>query len=222
MLGEMSVIPAARILSVNNYALHEIEAASSQTTSLVSQFLWPFSSSLTTNEIITEKFTDSLNVLASELTRLIIEAEINIANLDELEVKLGVFYDTMMEEDRSLKSAKSELLATLWTKLGGNKRHIRNMDDHMSLLKNMGLYRKKALAHIVVALQTLNGLSAEMEELKDRVAAPEVVGSKIPVQVHIKSIEEGLERLKEEKLKAKERREELFEKVLIDGDDSEL
>jgi hypothetical protein len=171
------------------------------------------------NEIITQKFTASLNVQASELTRLIMEAEINVANLDKLELKLSDFYDTMMEEDQSLKSAKSELLAALWTKLGGNKRQIRDMDDHMSLMKNLGLYRKKALAHVVVALETLNGMSAEMEELKDRVAAPEVVGSKIPVQVHIQSIKEGLERLKEEKLRAKKREDELFDKVLIVGDD---
>ncbi|KAF9005058.1 hypothetical protein BDQ17DRAFT_1424218 [Cyathus striatus] len=95
--------------------------------------------------------------------------------------------------------AKEELLGELWTKLGGNKKALRKFNQHLSLLRDLGEYRKQALIR-VVAVQSM---SEDMEDLRERVAAPELVESRVPVEVHIKGIRNGVERLKQGRMKAK-------------------
>lgn len=200
---------------MNDYALHAIEAAISKPYSLKS--LMPWSSKANTNEIVTKTFTDAMNVLSSSMRRLIVEAEVSMTNLDKLEERLSTLHELVSREDASISSAKSELLSELWTKLGGNRHTLRGYNEHLFLLKYLGSYRKKALVHVVAALQALQAMSEDMEDLRERVAAPELVGERIPVEVHMRSIKGGLERLKEGRIKAKEREEEAVRRVLEIG-----
>jgi hypothetical protein len=57
-----------------------------------------------------------------------------------------------------------------------------------------------------------------MEELRERVAAPELVGDAIPIDVHMKSIRSGLDRLKERRIGAKQLEEQLRNRVLGSAD----
>jgi hypothetical protein len=57
-------------------------------------------------------------------------------------------------------------------------------------------------------------LSADMEEMRSRVATPDIVGDKIPIEVHIKSIRGGLERLKIGQTRSRERQEESVKRIL--------
>lgn len=206
------------ILAVNDYALHSIEEAYSNGPSPYSiSALLPWSKTSRVSDIVTKTFTESMNVVAASMERLILEAEVNLANLDKLEADLSVLYEIVSREDSSLTSAKSELLSELWTKVGGNRKKLRGYDDHIRLLQNLGGYRKKALVHVVAALQTLRAMSDDMEDLRERVAAPELAGSKIPVEVHMRSIRSGVERLKEGRIKAKKIEEEAVRRVLAVG-----
>jgi hypothetical protein len=207
-------------MAVNDYALHAIEEATLKSLAPASastylKALVPFlSTSKPTKDVVTQTFTEAMNVLSSSMQRLIVEAEVNLSNLDKLEERLGTLHELVSREDSSISSAKSELLSELWSKLGGNKKTLRGYDSHLVLLKNLSAYRKKALVHVVAALSTLQGMSEDMEDLRERVAAPEIVGSVIPVEVHMKSIRNGLERLKEGRTKAKEREDEAIKQIL--------
>ncbi|KAJ6623975.1 hypothetical protein B0H10DRAFT_2008034 [Mycena sp. CBHHK59/15] len=177
------------IMAVNDYALHTIEAAHSNAPS-VFQSLIPWSSSKPTADLL------------------------NLSNLDKLEEQLSVLHELVSREDTSISSVQSELLGELWTKVGGNRRKLRGYEQHLRLLKGLTEYRKRALVHVVSALQTLRQMSEDIENLRERVAAPELTGSRIPVEVHIKSIQSGLERLKDGRLKAKARQNEIVQRVL--------
>lgn len=207
-------------MAVNDYALHAIEEATAKSLAPVSastylKALVPFlSKSKPTKEVVTQTFTEAMNVLSSSMQRLVVEAEANLSNLDKLEERLGTLHELVSREDSSISSAKSELLSELWSRLGGNKKTLRGYDSHLVLLKNLSAYRKKALVHVVAALSTLQGMSEDMEDLRERVAAPEIAGSAIPVEVHMKSIRNGLERLKEGRTKAKEREDEAIRRIL--------
>lgn len=207
------------ILAVNDHALHTIEGAISNTPSKFSLMaLVPFTASRKpTKEVVAQTFTEAMDVLGASMRRLIVEAEISLTNLNNLEERLSTLHELVSREDSSLSTAKSELLAELWTKVGGNRQTLRGYDDHLFLLKNLGDYRSRALLHVVTALQTLQAMSEDMEDLRERVAAPELVGSSIPVEVHMRSIQGGLERLKEGRIKAKEREEEAVKRVLAVG-----
>jgi hypothetical protein len=53
-----------------------------------------------------------------------------------------------------------------------------------------------------------------MEELRERVAAPELVGEQLPVEVHIRSIRSGLERLQQRRVSAREREDAIVAAVM--------
>ncbi|RDB26345.1 hypothetical protein Hypma_006741 [Hypsizygus marmoreus] len=203
------------IMAVNDYALHEIEAANVKAPTILNAYgLMPWAARRPATEVVARTFGEAMNVLSSSMQRLILEAEVNLANLDRLEERLSTLHDLVSREDSSISGARAEVLSDLWTKLGGNRRTLRGFDEHLGLLRNLGMYRKKALAHVVAALQSLQAMSSDMEDIRERVAAPELTGSKIPVEVHMKSIKNGLERLKEGRVRAKRLEEEAMRRVL--------
>ncbi|KDQ53183.1 hypothetical protein JAAARDRAFT_183506 [Jaapia argillacea MUCL 33604] len=201
------------VLAVNDYALHQIEATAYKSSSSLSlSSLWPFGPSK--NEIVVKTFTDAMDVLSTQMSRIILEAEASVQDLNSLEISLNTLYEILAREDSALSKAHEQLLAHLWTKLGGNKRMLKSYKNHLKLLKGLGEYRRRALAHVVAALQTLEGMSADMEELRERVAAPALIGDKVPVEVHMRSIRTGLERLRDMRTKAKEREEQARQNAL--------
>ncbi len=153
------------------------------------------------------------------MRRLALEAEVSISELNTLEEHLKSIHEIVSREDSSIKAAKDELLAQLWTALGGNRKDLKGMNNHLTLLRGVGRYRNRALAHVVTAQQTLETMAEEMEELRERVAAPELVGNAIPVEVHMKSIRSGLERLKERRIGAKHLEEQIQNRILGSEDE---
>jgi len=159
-----------------------------------------------------------MNILSTDMERLIIEAEANIIALNSLGERLSTLHDIISREDITLSSEKADLLAELWTILGFNRKELRNFDQSLLLLRELKTYRQQALIRVVTALQTLHTLSADMEDLRERVARPALTGSTIPVEVHMKSIQFGLERLREGRVRAKELDEAAIRRVLSIND----
>ena len=159
-----------------------------------------------------------MNILLTDMERLIIEAEANIIALDTLGERLSTLHDIILREDLTLSSEKADLLAELWTILGFNRNELRNFDQSLLLLKELKTYRQQALVRVVNALQTLQMMSADMEDMRERVARPAIAGSAIPVEIHMKSIQYGLERLREGRIRAKELDEAAIRRVLSMND----
>ncbi|KAF7986413.1 hypothetical protein HWV62_31143 [Athelia sp. TMB] len=199
------------ILAVNDYALHTIEGA------LVppSRFALFFTPKEPPQELVTKTFSEAMDYLAAALARLTVQAQASLTQLDALEARLGSLHAMLAREDAALSAAESEVLAALWTKLGGNRAVIRGQGDHRELLRGLGDYRRRALVQVVATLTTLETMSEDMQDLRERVAAPEIVGSTIPVEAHIRSIRSGLQRLKEGRLRAKEREEDATRRMLL-------
>ena len=148
------------------------------------------------------------------MRRLVLEAEVSISDLNKLEEHLKSIHEVVSREDSSLSTAKTELLAKLWTILGGNQDQLKGMDEHLALLRGVSGYRDRALAHVVAALHMLETMAEDMEELRERVAAPELVGDAIPIDVHMKSLRSGLERLKGRRTGAKQLEEQIVNRIL--------
>lgn len=169
--------------------------------------IWPFGLTASQNDSkeLIDTFSHSLTTLSSSLSRLVLCAQSSLHSLDKLESQLSTIHDILAREDTTITEQHSELLAQLWTRLGGNRGHIRGFEVNLQLLKELGTYRTRALAHVVAALQALETMSADMEELRERVASPELSGGEIPLEVHVRSIRSGIERLSEGRVRAKER-----------------
>ncbi|EJF64846.1 hypothetical protein BD309DRAFT_1003167 [Dichomitus squalens] len=201
------------IMAINDYALHTIEGAQAQPNSLM-RVIWPFGVEPPTQAAALEAFHKSMEVHASEMKRLILEVEVSSTNLDALEEHLATLHDICARENLSMSSARDALLSDLWTILGGNRDRVRSFNANLELLRDLGEYRRRAAAHVAAAMHTLQAMGEDMEDLRERVSAPELVGDVVPVEVHMKSIRAGMDRLKEQRVKAKEREEMLMSRIL--------
>ncbi|KAF7986464.1 hypothetical protein HWV62_31245 [Athelia sp. TMB] len=193
------------ILAVNNYALHTIEGALAPPPRFA---LLSFIARAPTQELARKAFSEAMDHLATSLAQLTVEAQVSLRHLDALQERLVTLHDMLVREGAVLSDAESELLTALWTKLGGNRDLLRGHDESRELLGELGVHRSRALWQVLSALKTLQDMNDDMQDLRERVAAPEIVGSIIPVELHIQSIRSGLERLKEGRSKAREREDE--------------
>jgi len=203
-----------RITSLNDYALQTIEASKAPPSLVARMLSISLSGSKPTKEAVIDTFLMAMDNIASHMARLREEAEISMDHLLRLEEHLMVLHEITHRDNKELKAAQEDVLAEIWTWVGGNKHRLRRMDYNLDLLKNVEQYRRRALAHVAATLQTLHTLDADMEELRTRVAAPEIVGDGIPIEVHIKSIKAGIDRLKERQTRANLGQGESVTKVL--------
>ena len=185
-------------MAVNDYALHRIEAANSQPSGLSLRRLW---GSPSIEQVVKRTFTEAMDALSANMQRLALEATMSISDLDNLKEHLKSIHEIVSREDSSISKAKEDVLEKLWTKLGGNRKQLKGMDKHLALLRGVSGYQERARAHVVAALHVLESMAEEMEDLRERVAAPELVGDAIPIDVHLKSIRSGLEKLKQQRIK---------------------
>ncbi|KAF7424467.1 hypothetical protein PC9H_009774 [Pleurotus ostreatus] len=175
----------------------------------------PWSTKRDTQAMIATAFTQTMDILSNNLRQLILEAESCHSNLEKLEESLSVLHEIVMREDSSINSAKAELLSDLWTKLRlRNRQQVRQHDENLALLTDVAKYRKKALALVVSSLYTLRELSEDIENLRERVVEPDLIGSQVPVVVHIESIKAGLGRLQEGRINSKERQDYFVKKIM--------
>ncbi|KZV63886.1 hypothetical protein PENSPDRAFT_757644 [Peniophora sp. CONT] len=209
------------VMAVNDHALHTIEAAEAHSKSVMAsvQALIPFAA--TPEDVrqaaVTTAFASAMSILSSNMERLQLEAQTSLMKLDRLEARLGTLHELVKTQDASLSDLREEILAKLWTKLGGNKRDLRGTDKHRALLAGIGAYRARALAHVVTTLQALQGYAEDMEVLRTRVATPSLAED-IPLEVHVRSIGAGLRRLQDRSIRAEARREEITSAAMRDAE----
>ncbi|KAL1742290.1 hypothetical protein HDZ31DRAFT_84249 [Schizophyllum fasciatum] len=216
-LGIKVIRAVDEVIAANNAALHTIEAAQDRDSSFSFSDLVLWAPKRDVGEIVRVTFTQAMEVQSQAMARLLVELTARLADLDRLEELLDLLHEVVAREDKTLTAEKDELLAQLWTFLGGNRKELREQDDHLALLRALGGYRKEARAQVVGALHTLQSMEAEMEDLRDRVSAPNLAaqaGLDIPVRVHIDSIRDSLVRLKDRRIKAREDEEEGVRRVL--------
>ncbi|KAJ3808854.1 hypothetical protein F5876DRAFT_45142 [Lentinula aff. lateritia] len=202
------------ILAVNKYAMAKLSSIP-PSSPFISHSLVPFNSASSLEKIFLASFAESMSTLSTIIQRLILLAEVELSNLEKLEDHLSIIYEIVCREDSSISSAKAELLGEIWTRLGGNRRELKGHDAHLELLRGIGRYRKQALAHVASALQILRALSDDMEDMRERMMMPDLVGSQIPLEVQINSIQHGLQRLRDSKVLAKEKEEGAMRRVAI-------
>ncbi|KAJ3759759.1 hypothetical protein EV360DRAFT_69245 [Lentinula raphanica] len=193
------------ILSVNEYAIAKIGSIPSSS-SFISQALVPFQSAAYLEKTFLLSFAESMHTLSTIIQRLILLAEVELSNLEKLEDHLSLIHEIVSREDSSIAHAKNELLGEIWTWLGGNQHELNGYNAHLDLLRGIGGFRKQALARVVSALQILRALSEDMENMRERMVMPELVGSQIPLEVQIVSIQHGLQRLRDSGVGQRKRR----------------
>ena len=195
------------VTAVNRYAMRTIQDAEKKDApppySLMA--LNPFCTGLTKQEVIIGAFTSAMDTFATTIQRLILEVEATLHDFDTFEKHACAVRGAMASGEFSIENRILMLIC-----------RGRQTPDWLEIL---GDYQKQTQAHLVAVLQALNSTSVDMEDLQERVAAPEVVDKRIPLHVQIESIQGGLQRLQDARVRAKEKEEEVMRRVLGLGAD---
>lgn len=157
--------------------------------------------------------------MEEELHKLISEAQALLGVLTNLDDRLDVIHGISTRDGMHANAMKEEVLSQLWSMVGGNRSKIKNMDRQLALLGQVGVYRKNAMAHVSGTIIKLQAMSSGLEDLRERVGAPELLRDRgdIPLSVHIENIQLGVERLEEGRREARRVEDEHVRKTLERG-----
>ncbi|OAL40548.1 hypothetical protein AYO20_00284 [Fonsecaea nubica] len=163
------------------------------------KLLAPFKPIQFTEARLLDQYISHTRIVSEEIERLIEEAQALLMVLQNLEDRLDVIHAIALHDNLAAQASKDEILSHLWTLLGGNRAKLGKYNNQLTLLRQVGQYRKVAWAHVSATILKLQAMGAELEELRTRVSSAEVLrGHKeIPLAVHVENLRLGVQRLEE-------------------------
>lgn len=189
------------------------------TSFFANKLLAPFQPLKFTEDVLLDQYIQHTRMVEEEIHRLIAEAQALLHVLQNLEDRLDVMHGISVRDDIHAQSSKAEVLSQIWTMVGGNRGRLGRFDSQLRLLRQVNSYRQSAIAHVSGTMVKLQGMGAELEELRERVGRAELLGvnSGVPLSVHIENIELGVERLEKGRDRAKGVENEQLRKTLGRG-----
>lgn len=216
-----------QILSTNKWTLQVIDGVAAADASRGSIEKWfgdnlnifkPFQPVLVNRDILLEQYLRHTTAIDDEISVLITEAQALLGVLDNLDSRLDVIASIATRDGVKALADKNELFEYLWTKLGGNRNSVDRLNNQLSLLKDVGTYRTNAWNLVSVTIVKLQAIRDQLEDLRERVALPEVVGDRVPLEVHVANINLGIERLEDQREKGKRLERESYARVIGKGE----
>ena len=167
--------------------------------------LWPLRPVEPTEAALLDQYIQHTRAVEDEINKLVEEAQKLLLVLVNLETRLDVIHDIVARENGHALASREEILSHVWTILGGNRNTLGRVDRQMKLLQDVGNYRATAYAHVSGTVLRLQGIAAGLEDLRERVGAPEMLRGRVhvPLMVHMESIQSGVERLEAGRLKSR-------------------
>jgi hypothetical protein len=152
----------------------------------------------TLEERVFDQYTVHVSKNAEEITGLIETGVALHGVLQRLDELLDTIYSITVNDDATITKDQEELLAQLWTIVGGNKSKLSTNNKKLTLLRNVSAYRKKALTHVSETLLKLREIQAELENLREGVEAPTILGyrAELPISYYLDLIDSGVDRLR--------------------------
>ncbi|KAK3072683.1 hypothetical protein LTR53_006378 [Teratosphaeriaceae sp. CCFEE 6253] len=196
------------ILSTNRWTLSVIDGVSASEAGRGALTRWvgdnlnifaPFQPVSLSRDVLLDQYLRHTSAVEEQILTLITEAQALLNILNNLDGRLDVIASIATRDGIKVEDNREELFAYLWTKLGGNRSSVSKLNHQIDLLKEVGAYRRLAWAHVTTTIVKLQAIRDTLEDLRERVAMPEIVGDKVPLEVHIESINLGIERLEQQR-----------------------
>ena len=180
------------------------------------RILAPFKPLESSRDPVLNQYIEHTRVISKEIETLLDEAQALLYVLQNLEDRLEVIQEIALRDDIHAQGQKEEILSQLWTVLGGNRAVLGKYNSQLKLLRQVGQYRKDAWTHVASTIVRLQGMGADLEELRERVSSAELLPERreIPLTVHLESIKLGVERLEKGRSESRELEQAYLGKVL--------
>jgi hypothetical protein len=217
------------ILSTNRWTLsvidgvHNAEASQGSLSRWISTHLDPFAALKPlplSRDVLLDQYLRHTAAVEDQILSLISEAHALRSILDNLDSRLDVIASIATRDGVKLAQNTDELFASLWTKLGGNRASVAKLSAQLALLDDVGRYRRLAWGHVTGTLVKLQAIQHSLEDLRERVAMPETLGVEyVPLEVHIQSINLGIERLEGQRDESRRVEREAYDRVVRRGEE---
>lgn len=216
-----NVLSTTRWTSKVLEGISEREASASFVQKAADVVLRPFQPVRFGESALLDQYIQHTTSIESEIRKLIDEAQALLMVLTNLESRLDVIHDVSARDGMHALKQRDEILSELWTLVGGNKNRLKTASRQLDLLHQVNLYRRTAFNHVSATIVKLQGIAAGIEDLRDRVGAPELLRGKVkvPLTVHIENIQRGVERLEGQRDSARQIENEVIRKALERGRD---
>ncbi|WQF87249.1 hypothetical protein CDEST_12263 [Colletotrichum destructivum] len=217
------------VISINRWTSRYLDTLSASETTdvgILSQWsswvFYPFTPTITpfSERTLLDKYVEHTAMVSDRISSLIVEAQGVLLLLTKAEEHLNQIYELVTRSSNSVKSRRDEVLWTLWTLVGANNKRLHNLNAQLSLLRQVDRQRSTAVAQLSALIVDLEKIQAGLGDLRDRVAAPELLSDSvaaIPLTVHIETIDRGVERLEDARQRIRANENDKIREALVRG-----
>ncbi|KAF9951810.1 hypothetical protein BGZ65_005742 [Modicella reniformis] len=131
----------------------------------------------TSERKVVQLYQSSMEDARRNVRDLIFKTQLVVESLDILEDTLMSISELTVLEKKQQRSGHSEVMAQIWTRLGGNRLEVESFGDNLDLLENMDGQRMAAKGQISAALLKLTSFEIEMGNLNEKIADAVIVGA---------------------------------------------
>lgn len=202
------------VISINRWTSRYIDSLDPSDTSasktspstmsnIASWLFYPFTPAIQPfdESLLLEKYIEHTSHVSSRIATLILEAQAVLRLLSKAENHLDLIYDITSRNSDSLSNKREQVLWNLWTLVGANNARLADLSAQLRLLRTVDFQRSTAVAQVSALILELEAIQAGLGDLRERVAEPSLLegadgpAGKIPLSVHIETIDRGVERL---------------------------
>ena len=185
----------------------------------------PFQPAITPDGVFDERalrdrYIEHTTVLSERVSGLVLEANAILRHLGRAESHLGLIYEISTRSTQSVRTRRDQVLYTLWTLVGANSRALSSLNSQLSLLKKVDAQRSAAVAQLSALVIDLERIEANLADLRERVAEPEIASrgrTAVPLAVHVETIDRGVERLDDARKRIRAVENERIREALAKG-----
>jgi len=180
----------------------------------------PFQGTRWSQELVLDQYLKHTGAVEEQIAALILEAQALLGILQNLDDRLEVIHSITTRDGVSVRGSRDELFLNLFTYLGANRSNVKKHDEQLLLLGQLSQYRRTAWDHVSGTMLKLQSIAAELEDLRERVAAPDLMRSNtdVPLKMHIEHIQMGLDRLEGQRMEGRLVEGQAQRRVLDRGD----
>jgi len=183
-----------------------------------------------------DKYIEHTSMVSDKIATLILEAQANLRLLAQAENNLGTIKEHVVRSEQDVHQEKDSVLWTLWTVVGANRPQLNRLNSQLDLLRQVERQRTSAVAQLVTLVHDLGDIQTKLSDLRDRVAAPEVVEDglpelggmgggrgvgRVPLSVHIETINAGVDRLEGARSRIRAEENERLQRALARARDDD-
>ena len=175
------------------------ESSQSLFASWVGSLFYPFQpvNKVYNEQLLLTKYVEHTTQVSQEISTLLLEAEELLGLLNKGETQLTLIHKITTQASDDTATNRANTLSKIWTKLGGNRANLRNLDQQMNLLDRVDTQRASAIAVVSALVVELQRIQAGLDDLYGRVSVPGALSStaQVPLSVHVDTINSGIMRL---------------------------